>query len=321
MSPVAHASVWWAAMMALLLVLIGIAALAMLDALLRARLAHQPWRGGVLTRPFRQAFRSIFKEFRPTEHPDLALWLAAPVLLLSAVMAALAVMPLSPDWIGADLRVGIVFFTAQFALVSAAVYLAGWGPNSKYPLIAGYRFIGLMLAYEMPWAITIIAVALPASSLQLGAIVAAQGHLWNVILQPLGFVLYLICALGIAFWGPLNLVTSSDLAGGVKAELSGAPLLVWRLGHYGLLLAVSAFAVPLFLGGAAGPWLPGPLWTVLKTLLIATLLLWISHRLPHIELEQFMKWAWILLIPLALLNIFLVGGMLLLWPGLRGVAS
>lgn len=204
--------------------------------------------------------------------------------------------------------------------MSAAVYLAGWGPNSKYPLIAGYRFIGLMLAYEMPWAITIIAVSLPAGSLQLGAIVAAQSHLWNIVLQPLGFLLYLICALGIAFWGPLNVVSSSDLAGGVDVELSGAPLLVWQLGHYGLLLAVSAFAVPLFLGGSAGPWLPGPLWTVLKTLLIATLLLWISHRLPRIELEQFMKWAWILLIPLALLNIFLVGGILLLWPGLRGVA-
>lgn len=310
--PVHGAPAWFSAV-ALGLLLAGVWLLALADRHCSRRMAED----SVPTGWVRDALRQLVKEFRPTEHPDLPLWLAAPVLLLTAVLGALAVLPLAPTWIGADLSVGVVFFTAQFALVAVAVFLAGWGPNSKYPLLGAYRFIGLMLAYEMPLAITIIAVALPAQSLQLGSIVAAQKAYWNVVLQPLGFGIYFLCALAVSFWGPFNQVSGRDLAGGVEAELSGAPRLLWRIGHHALLLSVSAFAVPLFLGGGAGPGLPAPLWTVLKALLLAWTLIWLSHRLPRVPLEKFMRFAWVGLIPLSLFNLFWVGFILLMWPGLR----
>ena len=169
MSGTAHS--WLALPLILALVPLGVWLLATVDRLAWATRAGSGI-GAALVAPVRGALRLLFKEFRATERPDQALWLAAPLLLLTLVFAALAVMPLAPGLIGADLSVGVVFFTAMFALVMVAAFAAGWGPNSKYPLSAGYRFIGLMLAYEMPFAITIIAVALPAESLALGEIVA-----------------------------------------------------------------------------------------------------------------------------------------------------
>lgn len=310
---------WWDAPIALGLVMVGVWWLAALDELFAAHTAGRGWRLTAFWQPWRAGLRHLFKEFRPTERPDPYLWLAAPVLLVGLALASLTVMPLSPTWIGADLSVGVVFFTAMFALVLVAAFWAGWGPNSKYALTSGYRFVGLMLAYEMPLAITIIAVALPAESLRLGAIVATQQQAyWNVVTQPVGFLIYLLCALAVPFWGPFNVVNAPDLAGGAREELSGAPLLVWRFGQYALLLALSAFAVPLFLGGGAGPWLPAPVWSIIKILLVGAGLIALSHHLPRVRLDRFMEVAWVFLIPLSLVNLFLIGLLLLIWPELAG---
>ena len=305
---------WLALPLMLALVPLGVWLLATVDHLAHATTARRAL-GGTFVAPVRSALRLLFKEFRSTERPDLALWLAAPLLLLTLVFAALAVMPLAPGLIGADLSIGVVFFTAMFALVMVAAFAAGWGPNSKYPLAAGYRFIGLMLAYEMPFAITIIAVALPAESLALSEIALWQERvIWNVLLQPVGFLIYLVSALAVAFSGPFDLVNSSDLAGGAELEMGGAPLLVWRFAHYALLLATSAFAVPLFLGGGAGPVLPDLAWTVVKVLALASTLVLVGHASVRLRLDWFMRVAWVFLIPLSLLNLFLVGLLMLLFP-------
>lgn len=308
-----------AAIATLVLVTIGVAYLAVVDRVARSFVAGAPVGLATLAAPFRDALRDLMKERRPTERPDPVMWLGAPILLVTLVFAALTVMPLSGEAVGSDLSVGVVFFTAMFALIMVAAWAAGWGPNSKYPLIAGYRFIGLMLAYEMPFAITIIAVALPAESLALGKIVAwQQAHVWNVILQPVGFLIYLVSALAVAFSGPFALLASKDLAGGVELELSGGPRLLWRFGHRALLLSTAAFAVPLFLGGGAGPFLPPEVWTVLKVLFVAGTLALTGHLMPLVRLDWFMKTAWVVLIPLALVNLFLVGAVALLFPAWFG---
>lgn len=277
-------------------VVAGVAWLASLDRLLLAARTFDPGA------PLRALTRPFFKESRATEHPDSVLSLAAPLLLAALVMGALSVLPLSVRDRGVDLDVGVVFFTAQFALVSVAVFLAGWAPNSKYPLIAGYRFVALMLAYEMPFALAVIAVALEARSLDLNAIVADQVRHWNLLRQPLGFALYLVAAFGIAFWPPLNAPTRATLAGGVTAELSGGRRALWRFWHYALLLTVCAFAVPLYLGGGGTAWC-----TMLKALAIASVVVCLAHAVPAVPLARFMLWAWVALIPLGLVNLFGVG--------------
>ena len=309
---------WLAPPLALVLVILGVAWLAWVN-----RLAGDLARGRVgletLIGPPREMLRDLHKEFRLTERPDLPLWLGAPLLLLTLTMASLTVLPLSPDWVGADSSVGVVFFTAMFALTLVAAYWAGWGPNSKYPLIAGYRFVGLMLAYEMPLAITVIAVALPAESLSVSSIAATQqAAYWNALTQPLGLVIYLLCALAVPFWGPFNVVNAPELAGGALVELSGAPKLLWRFGQYALLLTTSAFAVPLFFGGGAGPWWPAPVWSLVKIALVSGFLVALGHGLGRLRLDRFMWWAWVVLIPLSLLNLFLIGLLILIWPELAG---
>ena len=123
----------WAAPVAFALVLAGVWWLATIDSLVRARVAGDGWRAVALAPvdPLRSALRLLLKEARGTEVPDRALWHAAPVLLVGTVLAALAVMPLAPDLIGADLSVGVVYLTAMFAVVLVAVFAACWGPNSK----------------------------------------------------------------------------------------------------------------------------------------------------------------------------------------------
>jgi NADH-quinone oxidoreductase subunit H len=304
------------------LTLAGVAWLALVDRVTAAAVAGDGGYGRAMAAPFRSALRLVLKEFRQTERPDRALWLGAPILLNALVLAALVVMPLSPGVVGADLSVGVVFFTAMFALVMVAAFAAGWGPNSKYPTYAGYRFIGLMLAYEMPFAITIIAVALPAESLSVVAIAESQRVApWNIVIQPLGFAIYVVSALAVAFWGPFGMIGSADLAGGVELELGGAPLAVWRFGHYALLLATAAFAVPLFLAGGAGPWLPPEAWSVIKVLAVSGVLVATKHLLVRRRLDDFMRRAWVALIPLSLANLFLVGLVMLLFPGLFGKAG
>lgn len=306
----------WAPLAAFGLVLAGIWYLAAVDRLVARGVAGAGWQPvAAVLDPLRDGLRLLFKEFRPTERPDRLLWPAAPLLLLALSLAALTVMPLSPTLIGADIGVGVVYLTAMIALVLVAVFLSGWGCNSKYPLIAGYRFIGLALAYEMPYAITIIAVALPAESLRLGAIVAVQQEtLWNALLQPLGFLIYLLCALTVAFRAPFDVNQTADLAGGSELELGGAPLLLWRIGRYALLLTTGAFAVPLFLGGGAGPWLPDAAWTLIKVVLVTGGLTVLGHLVGRVRLDRFMKIAWVWLIPLSLVNLFLVGLVMLVFP-------
>jgi hypothetical protein len=132
-----------AAPVARVLVALGVRWFTTVDRLAAAGVSGFRWRAMMAAplAPIRSGLRLLLKESRRTETPDLLLWRAAPVLLVTLMLAALAVMPLAPGAIGADLSVGVVFFTAMFALAMVAVFAAGWGPNSKYPLIAGYRFI------------------------------------------------------------------------------------------------------------------------------------------------------------------------------------
>lgn len=313
MPPVAQAGpLYLTAPLALAGWLAGVCALAFLDSRIGRPAAASPEPGMIAS-----AVRLVLKERRATEAPDDPAWLAGPVLLAAVSAAALVVVPAGPGLVLADLNVGIVAFSGLVIVALVAVFLTGWGPNSKLPMIAGFRFVGIVLAYGSAFAVTIISVALPAESLAIGDIVAVQhAGVWNAVLQPAGFVLYLVLGQAIAFWGPLDSVTSRDLAGGVGAELSGAQALLFRIGRYGMLLAVAAFAVPCFLGGWHGPLLPPAAWTLVKTGAVAMLLIGMRRLVPVVRTERFMKIGWTVLLPASLANVFLVGLILLLVPGI-----
>jgi NADH-quinone oxidoreductase subunit H len=226
------------------------------------------------------------------------------VLLVAAAMASLAT-PLG-RWVVADLDVGVVWFNAMEIVAWAAVWLAGWGPNSAFALIGGYRFVAQGLAYELPHMFALTTVAIGAGSLRVADIVAAQQDLWFVVWQPVAFLAYLVSVLAMSFSRPFDQATGADLAGGARAELSGVDRLVLVTGQKVLLVSGAAMAVPLFLGGGAGPVLPDWLWSLVKTAAVLALLVWAGRRTPTIRVERFMEVAWMVLIPATLLQALFV---------------
>lgn len=274
-----------------------------------ARAPLQPLR--VLIFPLRQAVLLLLQRRVTTERPDAPMWALAPALLAAIASASILAIPFSAQSSAAGIESGIVYFGALMALVMVAVYLNGWSANSLFPMIGGYRFIAQALSYEMPLALVLIAAALPAESLSVNAIVVSQHTLWNVIRQPLGLPLYLIAGLGVAFWGPLALPDAPDLAGGTESELSGTQLLLWRVARVAVLVVVAAMGAAVFLGGWYGPWLPGAVWMTIKTVALIFIMVVIGHRVPRVRLERFVLVAWVVLIPLALVDVFAAGALVL----------
>lgn len=287
---------------------VGVYATAVLDLVIGRLVAREPMRvADACAGPARTAALLAVQRRTTTERPDAALWAFAPALLGGLAAAVLVVAPLTPAVGFPELSAGIVYFGAAMAMVMVGVYLHGWSANSVFPLIGAYRFVAEALSYEMPLALVLIAAALPAQSLAVADLVQAQAGLWNVVRQPLGLPLYLIAGLGLAFWGPLNWPDAADLADGTAAELSGMPLLLWRAARAAVLVAVAAMGAAAFLGGWLGPWAPGAVWMALKTFALIAVMLTAGHLLARVRLQRFVVVSWVVLIPLALVDVFASG--------------
>ncbi len=294
------------------LLTVGVYIVAVLDATLRALVAGHPLQvGSVLTGPIRRAALLATTASGDTERPDAQGWALAPALLAGLAAVALATVPLTPQVSVADPSTGFVVFSAAIAFVMIAVFLHGWSPNSPWPLHGAYRYGAQALAFQIPFLLAMLATTLPAESLQIGEIVRAQEPLWNVVRQPLGLPLYLVVGVGVSFWGPLNLPDAADLAGGTTAESSGVGALLWQVARAAMLVAVAAMGAAAFLGGWWGPWLPAPVWMALKTLVLLAALVASRHLIARVRLERFVVICWVVLIPLALVNVFVAGAWLL----------
>ncbi len=255
--------------------------------------------------PFRETARLLVQQRRSTVAADTILWRTGIVLLPVAAVLAALVVPLGFRS-ASDLSVGVVWFNALEVLAWAAVWMVGWGPNSAYALVGGYRFVAQGLAYELPHMLALITAALAAETLRVGGIVDAQASLWYAVWMPVAFGLYLLSTLAMAFWGPFDHPLSSDVAGGAAAELSGSDRLLFLGGRRLLLVVAAAFSVPLFLGGGHGPLLPAWLWTVVKTAAVLALLVAARRRLPTVRMERFAELSWVVLLPVAILQALVV---------------
>jgi len=291
---------------------VGVYLVALLDRLVGASVAAQPlhWREAA-TAPVRSGALLLVQRRTITERVDGPGWALAPALLTALAAVALALVPFGPDLVIADPETGFVVFSAAIAFVMVAVFLHGWSSNSILPLQGAYRYAAQALSFQIPFLLAMLATALPAESLSIVDIVAAQESMWNVIRQPLGLPLYLIVGVGVSFWGPLNLPDGRDLAGGTSVEDSGITRLLWKTARAAMLVAVAAMGAAGFLGGWWGPWLPGIAWMLLKTMALLTVLIAAGHLLARVRIEHFVVVAWVLMIPLALLNIFVSGAFLL----------
>lgn len=301
-----------AALVMILVVTTGAYVVAVLERVVTSLVSHHPLRPvSLLTAPIATAALLLTQSRGATEHPDAQAWALAPALLAGLAAVGLAVIPLGPGASVADPDAGFVLYSAAVAYVMVSVYLNGWSANSTMPLIGGYRFIAAAFAYQIPFLLVLLAPALPAESLAISAIVHAQQGLWNVIRQPLGLPIFLLVSAAATFSRPFDFPEAADLGGGTSAEASGSHRLVWHAARGAVLVMIAAMGASAFLGGWHGPWLPGWLWVVLKTLLLLGVLIAAGHAPARPRLERFVVFAWVVLLPLSLVNIFLAGGLLL----------
>jgi NADH-quinone oxidoreductase subunit H len=304
-----EASAWWGGLLLPCMLVVFAVATAMWDSVLLGRDAGSPARVSIGW-PLRATAGLLVQQRRRTIAADMLLWRGGIVALLVAAVLASLVTPLG-RWAVADMSVGVVWFNAMEAVAWAAVWLVGWSANSAYSLVGGYRFVAQGLAYELPHMFALITAALGAESLRVADIVAAQESVWFVVWMPAAFVVYLASVLAMAFWGPFDHPVGRDIAGGAAAELSGVDRLLFSAGRWLLLVSGAAFAVPLFLGGGNGPLLPAWLWSVLKTMAVLGVLVWLRRRLPTVRMERYQEIAWIVLIPLTLVQALFVAVVLL----------
>lgn len=288
----------------LALLILGSLALfaAALDGALSARASGV---AGGLGRPFGETARLLRQRRRTTVEADNLLWRIGGSGLLVTAALMVTVVPLG-EWTILDLDVGVMWFNAMDVLVWAVVWLAGWGANSAHSLVGGYRFLAHGLGYELPLMFALVAPAVAAGSLNVGQVAQAQDELWFAVWMPVAFLVYLLGVVAFSVSGPFAPAVGSDVAGGVRAELSGVDRLVFEAGRYALLAAGAAFAVPMFLGGGAGPLLPGWVWVLLKTVVLLTVLVWARRRVPALRPDKFMEVGWLLLLPAVLVQDLIV---------------
>ncbi|MFZ4142100.1 NADH-quinone oxidoreductase subunit H [Streptomyces griseoincarnatus] len=294
-----EAGAWWTLLAAPgLLVVLGALAVAG-NAVLDARDAGRPVGVAGAVRPFLGVPRALLAQPRRLPAQDRLLWRTGVVTVPVAAVLSTLVVPFGGRVV-ADPSVGVVWFNAMEVLTWAGLWLAGWGPNSAFSLIGGYRFLAQGLAYELPLMFALISAATGAESLRVGDIAAAQGGLWYAVWMPVAFAAYLAGVLAFSFLGPFAYPAGRDLAGGVLGEASGADRLLLGAGRWLWLASGAAMAVPLFLGGGAGPGLPSWAWSLVKTLLVLGLLVWVLRRLPVVRADRYVEFAWVVLIPLTI---------------------
>jgi NADH-quinone oxidoreductase subunit H len=303
-------SSWWVLVVPVVLGLLAVLGVVG-DTAIDARVAGRRMSAAVVVAPLAEVPRLLVAARRTTPAADGLLWRSGVVAVPVAAVLSVLVVPFGTRVV-ADLDVGVVWFNAMEVLAWAALWLAGWGPNAVLSLVGGYRFVAQGLAYELPFMFALISAGAGARSLRVADIVAAQQHLWFVVWMPVAFLVYLAGVLAFSFLAPFDYPAGRDLAGGVLGEVSGPDRLLLRAGRWLLLAAGAAMAVPLFLGGGNGPLLPAWLWSVVKTLAVLAVLVYLRRRLPMVRADRYVELCWVVLIPATILQT-LVPALVAVW--------
>lgn len=300
-----------------LLVLLGVLIGAYCIAVLQHLVLLGPQRiGTALLLPLADTLLLLRQENLLPRKADTFLFRSAPFIALSVVALTSLVLPLGPGLIGFDPSIGLFYFLVLLSPFVISMMNAGWSQNSKEGLFSTFRAAAYLVSYEVPIGFAAIGPVMAAQSLSTEQIVNSQANLWYVIWQPLGLAIYVLAALVVTFRHPFDSALSgSELEGGVFSEYSGPRLLLFRFALDALFLIVMGMGVVLFFGGWQGPLLPGPVWMVLKTFLLAALVLWGGRFLPTLRHDQILSLSWKILLPASLLNITLVGILTLIIPG------
>jgi len=188
------------------------------------------------------------------------------------------------------------------------VALGGWASNSKYALIGGIRGAAQMISYELALGLSIVPIVMLAGSFSIVDIVNAQAACPFIIKQPLAFLIFIISAMAESKRIPFDLPEAeTELGAGYHTEYSGMRFGLFFLGEYVHMQVLGALLAVFFLGGWHGPFLPGPVWFLIKIIIVALIIIWIRATLPRLRYDQLMALGWKILLPAALVNILITG--------------
>ena len=278
--------------------------------------------------PFADALKLMAKETILPAGANKVVFLFAPMLTFILSLVAWAVIPFDEGLVIADINVGILYLFAVSSLGVYGVIMAGWASNSKYAFLGALRSAAQMVSYEVSMGLVIITVLLCAGSLNLSEIVEAQRGMWFALpLLPM-FVVFFISTLAETNRAPFDLPEGeSELVAGYFVEYSSMSFALFFLGEYANMILMSSMTVILFLGGWLPPFdiwplniIPGPLWFILKIILVLFVFLWVRATTPRYRYDQLMRLGWKIFLPFSLIYVVLTAGYLLASGNLPAVA-
>ncbi|MET3876058.1 NADH-quinone oxidoreductase subunit NuoH [Chitinophaga sp. OAE865] len=287
-----------------------------------------------LLQPLADGGKLFFKEEIIPANSNRFLFILGPSIAMLVACMTSAVIPWGDSLVIAgrtvslqiaDVNIGILFI---FGVVSMGVYgimIGGWASNNKYSLLASVRAASQIISYELPMGLALIALLMLTGSLSLKDIVEQQRHgLWNVVYQPLGFFIFLVCAFAECNRAPFDLPEAeNELNGGYHLEYSSMKLGFFLFAEYINMFISSALISTMYFGGYAFPYMDklgldpnmvtilGFLALFVKTLLFIFFFMWVRWTVPRFRYDQLMRLGWKVMIPLALVNMLITGALVL----------
>jgi NADH-quinone oxidoreductase subunit H len=242
---------------------------------------------------------------------DSVVFSLAPAAALIPYIALFVVIPFSDSLWATNLDIGIFFVLAMSSVSVIGVLMAGWASANKFSLIGALRAAAQLIAYELPLVLAAAAVVMQAGTLSLVGIVQSQHDMWNIVRpwQLVGFVIFMIASLAELTRPPFDMpVADSEIIFGAYTEYTGLKFAFFLLSEYAGIVALSAVASVLFLGGyngLGGPLavIPQPLWMLAKIGALSFVVIWLRATYPRLREDQLQRFAWLGLIPLALAGI------------------
>ncbi len=290
---------------------VGFALAAVLGGALLTDLLER-WIGGSQRGPGRPVALS-----RNTALPNADRWLfpAGPVAALAGVLLGAVVLPFGPGLIARDLGIGVFYFLVVLDFVVLGIALSGWGANTPDTVESCYRIVAQLVSYIVPIGLAYVGAIMMARSLSTTRIVEAQSGLWFVVLQPLGFALYVVGGLMQSYRRPFLEPFADGIGGGILGVAAGWPALLWRVALSGVLFLVAAMGAILFLGGWSGPWLEPSAWMLLKTYALMALMLGVGRMIRPLSVAEMLALSWRVLTPVGLVNVLVIGLLILFHMG------
>jgi NADH-quinone oxidoreductase subunit H len=285
--------------------------------------------GGWL-QPVADGLKLIFKEELIPAQSYKIVFVLAPLITVIPAFVILAVLPwgTSVTLFGreiplylTDINVAVLYIVSITSISVYGIVLAGWSSNNKYAMLGGMRSSAQMISYELALGLAFIGPILLTGSMSLVSIVEAQKPVWFVVYQPIGALIFFVAVLAEVNRAPFDMPEAEqELTAGYHTEYSGLKFALFFMAEYIKMIAVSAVAAVLFFGGYRGPFvdqipLLGPLYLFLKILIMLFIMIWVRATLPRIRYDRLMAFGWKVMLPAALINVFLTAVILVLIGG------